>query len=224
MAAVAPLVVRGPSRLLIATVLGALALGALWFILHNAWQYTHYNLQSYTDYYWPRRGALIPHITGGVIAISAGLIQLWLGLTNRVGVLHRTLGKVYVLGALLGCVGGYYMVLTIPAKYPVYAAGLFMLSTAWLITTSMAIVAIRYRNVAQHRDWMVRSYTVTFAFVTFRLIDQWLTRSHIAAGDDVDAIMAWACWSVPLLLAEPLIQLRKLRPGRASIRQRTLTT
>jgi hypothetical protein len=29
--------------------------------------------------------------------------------------------------------------------------------------------------------------------------------------DEVDNLMAWACWSVPLLLAEPLIQLRAMR-------------
>jgi hypothetical protein len=29
--------------------------------------------------------------------------------------------------------------------------------------------------------------------------------------DNIDAIMARACWAVPLLLAEPLIQLRSMR-------------
>jgi hypothetical protein len=33
----------------------------------------------------------------------------------------------------------------------------------------------------------------------------------VAPDADVDAFMAFACWSVPLLLAEPLIQLRKIR-------------
>ncbi len=30
-------------------------------------------------------------------------------------------------------------------------------------------------------------------------------------ADDVDTMMAWACWAVPLLVAEPLIQLRAMR-------------
>jgi hypothetical protein len=34
---------------------------------------------------------------------------------------------------------------------------------------------------------------------------------HVAPDDAVDAIVAWACWSIPLLFVEPLIQMHKLR-------------
>jgi hypothetical protein len=125
--------------------------------------------------------------------------------------LHRTLGRLYASAVLVGSVGGYYLSLTIPAKDVVYAAGLFMLCTAWIVTTSMAVLAIRRRNVIQHREWMLRSYTVTFAFVVFRLSVGVLNRFHVASQDDVGSIVAWACWAVPLLLIEPLIQLRKIR-------------
>jgi hypothetical protein len=36
-------------------------------------------------------------------------------------------------------------------------------------------------------------------------------------ADDIDALLAWACWAVPLLVAEPLIQLRRVRKGRAAV-------
>jgi hypothetical protein len=80
----------------------------------------------------------------------------------------------------------------------------------------MAYVAIRRGVIAQHREWMIRSYTVTFAFVSFRLIGRLLTHWHVATGDEIDAMMAWACWSVPLLLIEPLLQLQRLRRGMTS--------
>jgi uncharacterized membrane protein YozB (DUF420 family) len=210
MSAVSTAVSRRQSRTLIAAVLGALALIALWFIAKNAWRYTDYSLATYQDY-WPRRGGLIPHIIGGVVAITTGVIQLWLGLTGRISAWHRALGKVYASGVLVGSAAGYYMALTIPSKFLVYSTGLFGLCTAWVVTTAMAIVSIRRRQIEQHRDWMLRSYTVTFAFVFFRLVDQSLNSWHVAPADDIDAIVAWACWSVPLLIAEPLIQLRKFR-------------
>jgi uncharacterized membrane protein YozB (DUF420 family) len=40
-----------------------------------------------------------------------------------------------------------------------------MLSTAWVLTTGMALAAIRKRAIERHRELMIRSYTVTFAFV-----------------------------------------------------------
>jgi uncharacterized membrane protein len=162
---------------------------------------------------------LIPHITGGLVALTTGLVQLWLGLTGRVARLHRTLGKIYGVAVLVGCAGGYYLSLTIPAKDVVYAAGLFMLCTAWVLTTGMALFAIRRRNLIQHREWMLRSYTVTFAFVTYRLVEAALDKMHFASHDDVGTLMAWACWAVPLLLVEPLIQGAKIRgtPNRGVI-------
>jgi hypothetical protein len=98
-------------------------------------------------------------------------------------------------------------------RYFAYAAGLFMLGSAWVLTTGMAYAAIRKRAIERHREWMLRSYTVTFAFVLFRLVDQLLIHWHVAPADQIDAMTAWACWSVPLLLVEPLLQLRRTRLG-----------
>lgn len=201
-----------PVGLLLA--LGLLAAALLWFVAGKAHFFTDYSPSSYSDYFWPRRAGLLLHLAGGVLAISAGLVQIWLGLTHRTGPLHRALGKVYFIGVLLGSVGGFYLALTIPAHLP-YMTGLFMMNVAWLVTTGMALYAIRLRRIEQHRDWMLRSYAVTFAFVTFRLASSWLHQwMQVPAdpiADDIDTFVAWACWSVPLLLAEPLIQLRALR-------------
>ena len=62
---------------------------------------------------------------------------------------------------------------------------------------------------------MLRSYVVTFAFVTNRLgsdlLRNWLGVPAADNPDHIDEMMAWACWAVPLLLAEPLLQLRSMR-------------
>jgi len=211
---VAPASRGRPSHLSLIVVLAALAAALLWFVVQRVHYLTDYSPASYTDYLWPRRAGLIPHLTGGILAITAGLVQIWLGLTNRVSTLHRMLGRVYAAGVLIGSLGGFYLALTIPGPLP-YAAGLFMLCVAWVITTGMALYSIRTRRIEQHREWMLRSYTVTFAFVTYRLASYWLRRwIHLPdsdAADDVDILMAWASWAVPLLLAEPLIQLWSMR-------------
>jgi uncharacterized membrane protein len=200
-----------PSRLLVVLV-ALLAASALWFIQDRARVYLNYDAKSYADM-WPRRGGLIPHMAGGLVALSVGLFQLWLGLTGRTTSLHRTLGRVYLGGVAVGSAGGFYLALTIEPKYFAYAVGLFMLSTAWVLTTAMAYAAIRRGAQQLHREWMIRSYTVTFAFVTFRLIEKLILPWHIAADDEIDTMMAWACWSVPLLFVEPLLQWRRLRRG-----------
>jgi uncharacterized membrane protein len=214
MNAAAPVSRARDSHLALLVVLAALGLALVWFVGQKIHYLTDYSLVSYSDYFWPRRAGLIPHLAGGAVAITAGLVQIWLGLTNRVSQLHRVLGKVYAGGVLTGSLAGFYLALTIPGHLP-YSAGLFMLCVAWVLTTGMALYAIRTRRIEQHREWMLRSFTVTFAFVTYRLVSSWLRHwVHVPddpVADDIDTLMAWACWAVPLLIAEPLIQLRAMR-------------
>ena len=200
-------IARSKSRTWIAVTLGGAAMLAGWFIVRSALPYFNVSPDQYGPYFWPRRWWLVLHIAGGVIALTVGLAQLWLGLTNRVARLHRALGKLYVCVIGAGSIGGFYLALTISGNAP-YATGLFMLCVAWVVTTSMAVLAIRRRNVLQHREWMIRSYAVTFAFVTFRFGVDLLASQGVAMAD-AQGIMAWACWAVPLLLLEPLLQLRR---------------
>ena len=189
--------------------LALLAAPILWFIQHNALLYVAYDAKTYGPF-WPRRFGLIPHITGGVVAILVGLVQLWLGATGRTRQLHRTLGKCYLGAVGVGSTGGFYLALTTGGSLS-YSSGLFFLSFAWALTTSVAYLAARRKTFDQHREWMIRSYAVTFAFVFFRLFEQVLLGLNVASLADIDATMAWACWALPLLLVEPFLQYRKLR-------------
>lgn len=85
-----------------------------------------------------------------------------------------------------------------------------------MITTVMAYIAIRGRHIHQHRDWMIWSYVVTMGFVFFRLADELLTPMHWMTDDDCARMLAWTCGVVPLLLAEPMIQWRGVRPSHAT--------
>jgi uncharacterized membrane protein YozB (DUF420 family) len=154
----------------------------------------------------------------GLTSVLAGLVQLWLGLTGRTGTAHRRMGRMNVAAVCVGGLGGLYLVLTIPGGPLAHQAGLLMLNVAWITTTAVAIASIRRRNVPQHREWMLRSYVVTPAFVFLRLGEDVLFRvtdaaPRSAAANDIACLMAWACRAVPLLLAEPLLLARRLRHG-----------
>ena len=51
---------------------------------------------------------------------------------------------------------------------------------------------------------------MTFAFVTFRVGQVAMTGRGVDVLTAI-GIMAWACWAVPLLITEVVIQGRKLR-------------
>ncbi len=79
--------------------------------------------------------------------------------------------------------------------------GFAALALAWLYTGTRAYLAIRSRDVAAHRRWMVRNFALTFAAVTLRV---YLPASALA-GIDFElaySAIAWLCWMPNLVFAE----------------------
>jgi hypothetical protein len=163
--------------------------------------------------YAPRRGWLLVHIVGGTIALVTGPVQLWLGLADRAMAWHRRMGVAYMTAVAVGSSAAFYLAVVTPFGWA-FGVGLLGLSAAWVTTTTMAYVAIRRSLVDQHREWMIRSYVVTFAFVIFRLIDPALRATGLGTPAEQLTVAAWASWAVPLLLTEVVLQGRKVLAAR----------
>jgi Predicted membrane protein (DUF2306) len=200
------------------TLIGLAAVAAIAFIVLAALPYVamlgseehaRQTLQDFQFALWPRRGWLLTHIAGGLIALLTGPVQLWLGLHDVKMHIHRKLGLVYIAGMAIGSIGAFGLALQTQLGL-VFGSGLFFLGIAWVVTTLLAYVAIRKGLTDQHKEWTIRSYVVTFAFVTFRVGQV----AMVARGIDLPTaigVMAWACWAIPLLVTEAVIQGRKLR-------------
>jgi len=159
--------------------------------------------------YWPRRGWLLMHIAGGMVALLAGPVQMWLGLADRRMDLHRKLGLVYIGGMTVGSIGA--VALAFKTDYGiVFGSGLFFLAVAWITTTAFAYISIRKGLVDQHKEWTIRSYVVTFAFVTFRFFQVAMQSAGIGTPLQEIEVMSWACWAIPLLITEVALQSRRI--------------
>jgi hypothetical protein len=176
-----------------------------YFIERKVPRYFVFTPESYGSYFWPRVSWLFPHVAAGLLAVLIGPLQFWPKMRRDYLQVHRIAGRVYVVTVLIGGIAGLGMASKIEGS-PAYALGLAGLAVAWLTTTGMAFVAIRRKNLLQHKQWMVRSYVVTFAFVTFRLADDAMGAHHIMADGERAKLLAWACWAMPLLIAEVFIQ------------------
>jgi hypothetical protein len=199
------------------TLIGLAAVGALMFVVIAALPYramlgsqetARQVLQPFQFSYWPRRGWLLAHISGGLIALLTGPVQLWLGLHNVKMHVHRRLGLIYVASITIGSIGAIGLAFKTDGDV-VFGAGLFFLAMAWITTTSLAYLAIRKDLTDQHKEWTIRSYVVTFAFVIFRASETMLARRGVPERAAAD-LMTWACWAVPLLATEAVIQGRKI--------------
>jgi uncharacterized membrane protein len=121
-------------------------------------------------HYYAIRWWLVPHILCGVTAMLSGPFQFSTRLRKHNPRLHRTLGKVYVIAVLIGaCLAG-YMDLTVDISSNwVINAGYLSHPLAWGLTALIAYRTAVTRSFNVHRQWMIRSYLITFTFVLVRL-------------------------------------------------------
>ena len=199
---------RGPAILISLAGLAALvffALAAVPYLTSSS-----YNADQYAG----RRGTLLVHIAFGTVALFTGPIQLWLGIAERRMQLHRQLGLVYIAAVIGGAAAAYVIALS-PSAGWIFGVGLMGLATAWLTTTFLAFLAIKRSLMEQHKEWMIRSYVVTFAFVFFRIGSITVGALKPDAALEAAQTMAWACWALPLLMTELILQGRKILRVRA---------
>jgi hypothetical protein len=82
----------------------------------------------------------------------------------------------------------------------------------------MAYYSIRKGLVALHKEWMIRAYVVTFAFVTFRILSDYGPTSRLMPESDRSITIAWACWVVPLAVTEMIFHLKRVQAAVAARR------
>jgi hypothetical protein len=157
----------------------------------------------------PRRWWLFVHVAGGAVALLIGPAQLWLGVSGRAMWLHRRLGLAYVSSVAIGSIAAFYLAAQTSLGW-VFGAGITGLAVAWVMTTAMAVVAIRRGLIAQHQEWMIRSYVVTFAFVTFRVLVGILQAGHVGTLREQLGAASWFCWAAPLFVTEVVVQGRRI--------------
>ena len=147
------------------------------------------------------RLAIYTHIFASVFALMLGPLQFLARLRSSVPALHRWSGRVYLgVGVALGGLAGLFVAFNAFGG-PVARVGFACLAAAWLFSGFKAYQAIRARDIAMHRRWMVRNFALTLAAVTLRL---WLP-VLVVSGASIQVtypVVAWLCWVPNLIIAE----------------------
>jgi uncharacterized membrane protein len=165
--------------------------------------YHAYRLQVIAD-----RGLLIPHTLAGIFALLIGPINFSSRIRQRHLTLHRVLGRIYVVSVFVGSFTGIALAWGRPGL-----PGTSMQAAAWMVCTIAAFLTARNRQIAVHRQWMARSYAVTFTFVSSRVLNlvpaYW---SHL--GDVLSAVGVIAFTLASLLIVDLGLNWRELTTRR----------
>jgi uncharacterized membrane protein len=149
------------------------------------------------------------HASTSLIALALGPFLLSRHFRNKNQTLHKQLGKIYYIGILFGGLSGLYLAFNATGGI-LSTFGFGLLSFFWLVTAGVALYQIKQRQVEQHRKWMIRNYSLTFAAVTLRV---WLLLFILLAGIEnyitSYTIISWLCWIPNLLIAEFYLKKRR---------------
>ncbi|UVS79889.1 DUF2306 domain-containing protein [Actinokineospora sp. UTMC 2448] len=170
--------------------------------------------------YYP---ALLAHIGFGAVAMVSGFCQVWPWFRKRHRAAHRVLGRVYVFAGVLPSATAGLIVGAMSPFGPVGRVSLVLLASIWFGSTITGYVKARRRSFAEHRVWMIRSYTLTLSTITNRIwgpvasivltphLDTMFGGSEIALLYSVAGITNWLGWVVPLLAVELWLQRKRVR-------------
>ena len=161
--------------------------------------YHAYRLKVISD-----RHLLIPHVLAATFALLIGPINFSSRIRQRHLQLHRVLGRIYVISVFIGAATGVALAAGSPGL-----PGTSMQAAAWIVCTAAALITARNGQIVQHRQWMVRSYAVTFTFVSSRVLNLWPRYwSHL--GDTFASVGIIAFTLASLLIADLGLNWREL--------------
>jgi Predicted membrane protein (DUF2306) len=195
---------------------GLMILLALLLFLYAS-RYLRFNPDEYIE---PQKTVFMTHLLGITAHVAGAMVATIIGpfqflpkiITNRYLGLHRWLGRVYLLGVLIGGLGGLYMAFLAQGGFAA-RLGFVTLAILWVTGASMAYWRIRHRDIQSHRQWMVRTYALTFAAVTLRV---WLVIFQVTGVDFAEGYVAvaWLSWVPNLIVVEWIVNRIRPRQGR----------
>jgi uncharacterized membrane protein len=165
---------------------------------------SHYFFHRPTGHFGQHYALLLAHIMGGSGALLTGPWQFSRRLRLGNLALHRWLGRIYLCSVALGSVAAFALAIFSEEGWPTHF-GFGLLAVIWFFTGWMAYRRALAGDVAAHREWMIRNFSLSLAAVTLRLylipllvFAQWsFTHAYI--------FVAWMCWVPNILVAQWII-------------------
>ncbi len=118
------------------------------------------------------------------------------------------MGRLYVAGVFVAAPSAIPIAITQGPPSLLMAA--VIQSSAWLLTTAIALYCVRRGDIARHREWMIRSYPFAMVFVVARLL---LAVPAVGSLGEVGLVsVVWSCLAAACLLPTFVINSRSLSP------------
>ncbi|MFD2148515.1 DUF2306 domain-containing protein [Mucilaginibacter antarcticus] len=142
--------------------------------------------------YFELKWFVIAHITTGGGSLILGFIQFWPSLRNCSWKAHRAIGLLYLLAVLASSICAVILAVTTAKEVNwAYAFSLQIWVTVWISSTVIAYYSALKGRYTLHKEWMVRSYLVTLAFIISGLALKTSYIQSLGSFADISPSLFW---------------------------------
>lgn len=148
------------------------------------------------------------HVLAGAAFGICGPVQFVRALRLRFGRLHRVLGRVFVISGLFLGFSGLCLLLQVQSvRTPIAETVRGLFGLGLLLTLAMAMLAIRNRDVARHRAWMIRAYATGMgvAGISLLFFPLYLFTGQAPSGLAADLLFVGS-WALIICGAEVIVR------------------
>jgi uncharacterized membrane protein len=157
---------------------------------------------------------IVLHIVAGSLFNLLGVFQFVPAIRRNWPVWHRWSGRVFITVGLVTAAGAIWMNQFFPAfgGWLKYSSNL-LFGVALAAALVIAYRAIRRRDIATHRAWMMRAYAIGLGVATQRLlVIPYAAATMSVPPDPWLGLLLWAGWLLNLMVVETI-----LRSGRKAV-------
>lgn len=161
-------------------------------------------------------GLTLLHMVPGLIFVILGPLQFVTKIRARYINLHRWCGRIYVASGVVVGVSALVLGVIVGFAGPTETAAVTFFSVLFLIFLALAVLRIRRREVAAHRDWMIRAFALGLAVTTMRPMVGILTALTGLPFSEILGISFWLAFSLHVVVAECWISFTRMEQNSIS--------
>lgn len=167
------------------------------------------------QHYEPFKWWLLPHILAGTCTLLLAPLQFWDSLRNRFTTFHRITGAVYVGSVFIAAPLGAYIQYLVESQGASrsFTVGTIVFAGLLMTTTGLGLFFALKGMIAQHRQWMTRSYAVALGFLEIRVILGVTGLDEPFVWATVEMVF-WACVASSVLIGDIANQIHEYRSPR----------
>ena len=154
----------------------------------------------------------LTHIIPGVLFMVLGPLQLVGRIRSRHLWLHRLLGRVYVAASVVIGVSALVLTFNVSIGGAVEMAATLVFAPIFLFALAKAVVHVRRRQIARHREWMIRAFAIGLAVATMRPIIGLFFALTTLTPQQFFGYAFWIGFILHVVIAELWIRVTRTRP------------